>query len=171
MKLFQELIKVLKKYKFKPIKYHYNGKEINLTSDQVSINSNNFSVDTNGNMSCNNASIKGTVEATSGVFQNCTITDSCSVPASTVNGTLANDTIPNLSASKVTSGTMSGDRISGGKISGSSLSGISVSADVIGLHNEYGSYSVGDYVGKSARVDLGTGQTLVFKCGILVGIE
>ena len=35
-----------------------NGKEINLTSDNVVIESNNFSVDKNGNMTCNNASLK-----------------------------------------------------------------------------------------------------------------
>ena len=40
------------------IKFLLNGKEINLTSDNVVIESNNFSVDKNGNMTCNNASLK-----------------------------------------------------------------------------------------------------------------
>ena len=40
-----------------PIKYLLNGKEINLTSDNTVISSTNFSVDKNGNMSCNNANI------------------------------------------------------------------------------------------------------------------
>lgn len=35
-----------------------NGKEINLTSDNTTIKSDNFSVDKNGNMTCNNATIK-----------------------------------------------------------------------------------------------------------------
>ena len=35
------------------------GKTINLTSDNININSTNFKVDKNGNMECNNASING----------------------------------------------------------------------------------------------------------------
>ena len=41
------------------IKFHWNGKEINLTSDNVTIKSSNFNVDKNGNMSCNNANVTG----------------------------------------------------------------------------------------------------------------
>lgn len=41
------------------IKYLLNGKEINLTSDNTTINSSNFSVDKQGNMQCNNANITG----------------------------------------------------------------------------------------------------------------
>ena len=44
-----------------PIKYLLNGKEIDLTGDNVKIKSNNFNVDENGNMSCSNANINGTV--------------------------------------------------------------------------------------------------------------
>lgn len=40
-------------------KFHLNGKEINLTSDDIAIKSNNFNVDKNGNMSCGNANITG----------------------------------------------------------------------------------------------------------------
>jgi len=40
-------------------KYHLNGKEINLTSDDVVINSNNFNVDKQGNMSCKNGTFTG----------------------------------------------------------------------------------------------------------------
>lgn len=36
-----------------------NGKEINLTSDNTTIKSNNFNVDKYGNMTCNNANITG----------------------------------------------------------------------------------------------------------------
>ena len=35
------------------------GKTINLTSDNIAINSTNFSVDKNGNMTCNNANVNG----------------------------------------------------------------------------------------------------------------
>ena len=35
-----------------------NGKEINLTGDNTTIKSNNFNVDKNGNMTCNNANMK-----------------------------------------------------------------------------------------------------------------
>lgn len=38
-----------------------NGKEINLTGDDVVIKSNNFNVDKNGNMTCTNANISGSV--------------------------------------------------------------------------------------------------------------
>lgn len=38
-----------------------NGKEINLTGDNVVISSNNFNVDENGNMTCTNANINGSV--------------------------------------------------------------------------------------------------------------
>lgn len=41
------------------IKFLLHGKEINLTGDNVIIKSNNFNVDKNGNMNCNNANITG----------------------------------------------------------------------------------------------------------------
>jgi hypothetical protein len=41
------------------IKSVLNGKEINLTGDSTTIKSNNFNVDSQGNMSCNNANITG----------------------------------------------------------------------------------------------------------------
>lgn len=41
------------------IKFLLNGKNINLTGDNVVINSNNFNVDNNGNMTCSNATITG----------------------------------------------------------------------------------------------------------------
>lgn len=40
-------------------KISLNGKTINLTSNDIKINSTNFNVDTDGNMSCNNANITG----------------------------------------------------------------------------------------------------------------
>lgn len=40
------------------VKFLLNGKEINLTGDDVVIQSNNFNVDKDGNMTCNNANIK-----------------------------------------------------------------------------------------------------------------
>ena len=43
------------------IKFLLNGKEINLTSDNVVIESNNFSVDKNGNMTCTNANVNGAI--------------------------------------------------------------------------------------------------------------
>lgn len=38
-----------------------NGKEINLTGDDIIIKSNNFSVDKDGNMTCTNANIQGNI--------------------------------------------------------------------------------------------------------------
>lgn len=53
----------------KPIKLALNGKEINLTSDDININSTNFKVDKDGNVTSNNltasnATIKGTMITT-----------------------------------------------------------------------------------------------------------
>lgn len=47
-------------------KVSLSGKKIDLTSDNISITSNNFNVDSEGNVSCNNANIKGTVESSDG---------------------------------------------------------------------------------------------------------
>lgn len=44
-------------------KISLNGKNIDLTGDNVTITSNNFNVDENGNMSCQNAQIKGSIES------------------------------------------------------------------------------------------------------------
>ena len=70
----------------KPTKSVLNGKNINLTGDNTIITSNNFNVDKDGNMSCknanvsgtitsDNASIKGRVEATSGKIGEISITN------------------------------------------------------------------------------------------------
>lgn len=45
------------------IKFLLNGKEINLTSDNMVIKSNNFNVDKNGNMTCTNANVTGTINS------------------------------------------------------------------------------------------------------------
>lgn len=42
------------------------GNSINLTSKNITINSNNFNVDANGNLSCSNANISGTVNSNNG---------------------------------------------------------------------------------------------------------
>lgn len=43
-----------------------SGNEINLTSKNIKISSNNFNVDKDGNLSCTNANIKGTIESSNG---------------------------------------------------------------------------------------------------------
>ena len=48
---------MLNKYKLKLIKSVLNGKSINLTGDNTTITSNNFNVDKDGNMRCNNATM------------------------------------------------------------------------------------------------------------------
>ena len=45
-----------------------NGKTIDLTAGDITINSDNFQVDSSGNLTCTNASVAGHVEATSGSF-------------------------------------------------------------------------------------------------------
>lgn len=51
------------------------GKQINLTSDNIIINSNNFNVDENGNATMNNASVNGTINANSGKVGNWNINE------------------------------------------------------------------------------------------------
>lgn len=96
-----------------------------------------FYVRPDGFLYAQNADIHGTITATSGTFQNCTVADSCSVPASTITGTLASERIPNLSASKITSGTMSANRISGGTLNISTTGGGEFSVGTNGRKNAY----------------------------------
>ena len=134
-----------------------------------------FRVGHDGSLIATSADISGTITATSGTFQNCTITNSCSVPASTVSGTLASNNIPNLSASKITSGTMSGSRISGGTISGSNVDGVSISGDIITVNSVYGHYDIGNETGQNYNLIVQQeGQywrRLRFVGGILIGID
>ena len=74
----------------------------------------NWYVRTDGYMYARNADISGTINATSGTFNNCTITSSCNIPAGAIK-----------------SGTMDASRISGGRLNVSSVSAISVYADAI----------------------------------------
>ena len=131
----------------------------------------NWYVRSDGFMYARNADISGTITATSGVFENCTIKNTCSVPASTVSGTLSTSTIPNISAGKVTSGTMSGDRISGGSISASSLSAITVQGDAISVNSVYGHFGIGNYTGQTFDLIVNDGEKgwrrLRFRGGIL----
>ena len=50
MKLFQKLTKVLKKFKLKLIEFLLNGKEVNLTTDDIIIESDNLSVNKDGSV-------------------------------------------------------------------------------------------------------------------------
>ena len=149
-----------------------------------------FYVRANGTMYASNATISGNITATSGTFQNCTITNSCSVPASTVSGTLSTNTIPNLSASKITSGTMSASRISGGTMTGvtmssgivnaSSVNGMTVSGDIITVNSVVGRYDIGNYKGYPGGGKLyrlivqhegSQWKRLTFCGGILINVE
>lgn len=76
-----------------------------------------FSVKQDGSMYASNANIAGTITATSGTFNNVTITDSCIVAGQSINGIIGanaswngtaiqNDYIGNLNAGKLTSGTV-----------------------------------------------------------------
>lgn len=73
-----------------------------------------FYVTGQGYMKATNANISGTITATSGTFENCTIKSSCNIPAGAIK-----------------SGTMDASRISGGQLNVSSVSAISAYADAI----------------------------------------
>lgn len=48
------------------IKYLLNGKQIDLTADDVTIKSDNFNVDVEGNLVCKKATIQGTINSIDG---------------------------------------------------------------------------------------------------------
>lgn len=136
----------------------------------------NWYVRSDGYMYARNADISGTITATSGTFQNCTVTNTCNIPASAVkSGTFTTDRIPNLSADKITTGTMSGNRISGGDISASTVSAITTSGDYMYVHNTYGHFGIGDYQGQNFNLVVNDGELgwrrLRFRGGILIGID
>ena len=141
-----------------------------LTDDWINIIP--FYVTNRGHLKATNATISGIITATSGTFDNCTIKNTCSVPASTITGVLASGNIPNISANKITSGTLSGITISGGKINASSISAMTVSSDIVTVNNSItGHYEIGDYKGKSTTVTTTDGKTLQFVGGILVSVS
>lgn len=107
-----------------------NANGVYIGTDGISLGTGStFKVTNTGALTATSATISGNITATTGTFDNCTIRNTCTVPASTVSGTLASNNIPNLSASKITSGTMSADRISGGTISGVSVNAFSLFTD------------------------------------------
>ena len=142
-----------------------------------------FYVRGDGTLKAEKAIISGTINATNGTFKNCTITNSCTVPASTITGVLAAGNIPNINANKITSGTMSASRISGG-----TMSSVDIDAGRISASGTISSADIEVQNGFSCRGDEGvsyySGQTyvivndgergwsrLTFKGGILVNIE
>ena len=117
-----------------------------------------FYVTNQGYLKATNADISGTITATSGTFENCTVKSSCNIPAGAIK-----------------SGTMDASRIYGGALNVSSVSAVSVGADAIGLNSQYGVYSVGNWTGESFQLIVQhEGQywrRLTFKGGILVNVE
>lgn len=109
----------------------------------------NFYIRPDGFLYAKNADISGKISATSGVFRNCTITDSCSVPGSII------------------SGKISGNEIDSPKMYCEDLTAFTLSADIIKIHNRYGHYGIGDWTGRTVAVNIG-GQILSFVGGILI---
>lgn len=77
-------------------KLDFRGKSFNLTSEDMSINSNNFSVDKWGNMVANNANFSGNIKGSS-------------ISGGRITGTTVN-------ASSINGGSISGAKLSGGSI-------------------------------------------------------
>ena len=65
-----------------------------------------FRVGHDGSLYASSATISGTINATSGTFENCTVKSNCTVPASTITGTLAKERIPSLTANYISGGTL-----------------------------------------------------------------
>lgn len=76
-----------------------------------------FRVGHNGSLWCNNAYIEGEIQATSGRFQNCTVTGSCNIECSVPGGLVTSG----VNAGNITAGSMSGDRVRAGTIEGTNL--------------------------------------------------
>ena len=112
----------------------------------------NFYVRPDGYLYAKNAEINGKINATSGTFKNCTITESCSVPGSII------------------SGTISGVDIVGGTISGSaSVEGTVIEGSlIVSVANQFGHFEIGGYVGKTTYVNIPGVGTLNFVGGILI---
>jgi hypothetical protein len=139
----------------------------------------NWYVRADGYMYARNADISGTITATSGTFQNCTITNSCTVPAGTVTGQLSTGNIPNLSASKITSGTLDAKRINGIDVTFSTL-GCTGDINCGAAVSAQNGYSCRGYDGVSfysgaTYVVVNDGETgwsrLVFRGGILTAVQ
>lgn len=110
----------------------------------------NFYVRPDGYLYAKNAEINGKINATSGTFKNCTITESCSVPGSII------------------SGTISGVDIDAPQMYCGSLKAQTISADSIGLNNEFGAYTAGGYIGRTIDLNIPNFGHLKFVGGILV---
>jgi len=131
------------------------GKTIQMTSDNIAINSTNFKVDKNGNVTCNNlnasnANVSGTINATAGTIGGCQISnnqlvikdaniDSINgISASKIIGGILNNgnniTIKNVSGNNVNSGTLNGNVVNITNLSASNITGGSLSAGQINYH-------------------------------------
>jgi len=147
-------------------KISLSGKTINLTSDNIAIQSTNFSVDKNGNLTCNN------MTANNATFNNCEIKNTCTVPASTVTGTLATSNIPNLSANKITSGTINASVLNGVDATFGYLDCTWINSDT--GYSAFGNLGVGSQYNPEYIIVQHEGQywrRLKFVGGILVDVQ
>ena len=83
------------------------------------------------NITATGATITGTINANSGTFKNVTVESTCSVPASTITGTLAAARIPGLSASKITSGKIDTARLNVDEIVAQGIESVTIDGDRI----------------------------------------
>ena len=134
-------------------------------SDSDWVNKVPFYVTNEGYLKATNARIEGTIKATSGEFENCTIKAGCTVPASTITGLLSSGNIPKISADKISGGTIDAKVLDGvdasfGQVGASAVRGMTVSGDLITVNNSItGAYFIGDYKGKTGSFWIMTGWT------------
>ena len=114
-----------------------------------------FRVGHEGALYATNAHISGVVTATSGTFDNCTVRSTCSVPASTVSGTLKQNNIPKLNASWIEGGALHVDIGSMGELWTNSINGNTPYNDYYVVYND----------GEKGW------RRLTFRSGILVNVQ
>lgn len=126
------------------------GKTINLTSDDIAIESTNFSVDKNGTVTAKNINITGGVITWSDID-----TSGLNIPTSNDISNISKTTITKdyIETLQVKAGSVDAENITGTTISGKTISGGTVASEDIIVHNQlYMQYKYGDYTGQKIPV-------------------
>ena len=101
------------------------------TFNNITANGGTFTNITASGGTFSSVTVSGTINATSGVFQNCTIADSCTIGGVRVDSTFVQNA--NIASSAVTSGKIATGAVTADKISVSTLSAITANLGLVNL--------------------------------------